>query len=127
MESARFPGEGYNVALHEFAHYLDAEGLGLAVPPASTPRETGSRIPAAGRPRAMEAWSADLIQEFEALQEAVDRDEETFLDPYAAEDETEFFAVATEDYFERPRELGQEHPRLYALLQEFYGLDPAAW
>jgi hypothetical protein len=127
LEAAHHPGEGYNVALHEFAHYLDAEGLGLAAPPVSTPRETGSRSPAAGRPRALEAWSADVLQEFEALRESVGRDQEPFLDPYAAEDQTEFFAVATEDYFERPSGLRAAHPRLYALLQEFYGLDPAAW
>ena len=41
LEAARFPGEGYNVALHEFAHYLDAEGLGLADPP----QPSAARIP----------------------------------------------------------------------------------
>jgi Mlc titration factor MtfA (ptsG expression regulator) len=125
LEAARFPGEGYNVALHEFAHYLDAEGLGLAAAAAAAPVEPGSRV--TGRPRTMESWSADLGSEFEALQEAVDRDEETFLDPYAMEDEAEFFAVATEDFFERPAGLRAAYPRLYTLLQEFYGLDPERW
>jgi Mlc titration factor MtfA (ptsG expression regulator) len=110
LEAARHPGEGYNVALHEFAHYLDAEGLGLG----------------AGT-RAVGAWAGDLANEFESLLDAVDRGEHTFLDPYAAEDEAEFFAVATEDFFERPAGLRDAHPRLYALLQEFYGLDPASW
>lgn len=110
LEAARSPGAGCNVALHEFAHYLDDEGLGLA---------DGSR--------SISAWADDLAQEFEALLDAVDRGEETFLDPYAAEDEAEFFAVATEDYFERPAGLLDAHPRLYALLHEFYGLDPASW
>ena len=110
LEAARFPGEGYNVALHEFAHYLDAEGLGLA---------------AGDRPLA--AWAEDLAGQFDALLEAVERGEDTFLDPYAAEDEAEFFAVATEDFFERPVELLGAHPRLYELLQEFYALDPADW
>ena len=110
LEAARAPGEGYNVALHEFAHYLDAEGLGLA---------------ASERPLA--AWADDLASEFDSLLEAVDRSEYTFLDPYAAEDEAEFFAVATEDFFERPVELLDAHPRLYELLQEFYALDPAGW
>ncbi|MGB5103776.1 MAG: M90 family metallopeptidase [Steroidobacteraceae bacterium] len=110
LEAARSPGEGYNVALHEFAHHLDAEGLGLA---------DGTR--------AISAWADDLAQEFDALLDAVDRGAETFLDPYAAEDEAEFFAVATEDFFERPVELLETHPRLYALLREFYGLDPAGW
>ena len=110
LEAARHPGEGYNVALHEFAHYLDAEGLGLG----------------AGT-RAVSAWADDLAREFESLLDAVDRGEFTFLDPYAAEDETEFFAVATEDFFERPAELLAAHARLYGLLREFYGLDPAGW
>ena len=126
LESARFPGEGYNVALHEFAHYLDAEGRGLAAPPASGAGGLGTRVPAA-RIRAIEAWSADMAREFEALRAALERDEDTFLDPYAAEDEKEFFAVATEDFFERPRELATGQPRLYGLMREFYGLDPAAW
>ncbi len=123
LEAAHSPGEGYNVALHEFAHYLEAEGLGLAPPPAVTQRRPGPATPA-GRARALDAWSADVIVEFEALRDAVDRDADTFLDPYAAEDEAEFFAVATEDFFERPSGLRAAHPRLYALLQEFYGLDP---
>ncbi len=123
LESAHFPGEGYNVALHEFAHYLDAEGLGLAAPrdPA------GASAAADRRARSLDAWSADLVQEFAAFQSAVDRDEETFLDPYAAEDATEFFAVATEDFFERASALRGAHLRLYQLLQEFYALDPASW
>ena len=110
LEAAHHPGEGYNVALHEFAHYLDAEGIGLG---------TGERTVA--------AWADYLADEFDSLLEAVDRGEFTFLDPYAAEDEAEFFAVATEDFFERPAGLRDAHPRLYALLQEFYGLDPASW
>ena len=110
LEAARHPGEGYNVALHEFAHYLDAEGLGLG----------------AGE-RTVAEWADDLAGEFESLLDAVDRGEFTFLDPYAAEDEAEFFAVATEDFFERPGELLAAHPHLYALLQEFYALDPSNW
>ena len=110
LEAARGPGEGYNVALHEFAHYLDAEGLG----------------PADGR-RSVAEWTDALADEFDSLLNAVDRGEYTFLDPYAAEDEAEFFAVATEDFFERPIDLLQAHPRLYALLVEFYALEPAEW
>ena len=110
LEAARAPGEGYNVALHEFAHYLDAEGLGLA-----------------GSTRTTSEWADDLADEFDALIDTVDRGGYTFLDPYAAEDEAEFFAVASEDFIDRPVELKAAHPRLYALLQEFYALDPASW
>ena len=110
LQAARFPGEGYNVALHEFAHYLDAEGLGLA----------GSRRPAT-------EWADEVSGEFDSLRDTVDRGGYTFLDPYAAEDEAEFFAVASEDFIGRPAELRDAHARLYALLAEFYGIDPASW
>ncbi len=110
LEAASYPGEGYNVALHEFAHYLDAEGLGLA---------------SATRPLA--EWSKNVAEEFEALLDTVDAGGYTFLDPYAAEDEAEFFAVASEDFIDRPIELRDAHAGLYALLMEFYGLDPASW
>jgi Mlc titration factor MtfA (ptsG expression regulator) len=73
------------------------------------------------------AWHVAWMGEFERLADAVDAGEETLLDPYAAEDEAEFFAVATEEFVERPGELAAAEPRLYALLRAFYGIDPAAW
>jgi len=102
------PDDGFNLVLHEFAHYLEAEGHGLPA-------------------RGVDEWAGDMAEEFNRLLDAVDRGEETFLDPYATEDEAEFFAVATEEFYERPVELLARHPRLYSRLQEFYGLDPAAW
>ena len=108
--TAERPPDGYNVVLHEFAHHLDAEGLGLA----DTSRDGAT-------------WHADLMQEYEALGAAVDRGEDTFLDPYGAEDPTEFFAVVTEEFIERPVDLRDAHPRLYGLMQAYYGIDPAAW
>jgi MtfA peptidase len=122
-ETARRPADGYNVALHEFAHYLDAEGRGLA-PLSSDASPAG---PSGGRQRSLDAWHRDLVAEYDALCDAVDRGEQTFLDPYAAEDEIEFFAVASEEFIECSVELQAAHPRLYSLLREFYGIDPAAW
>ena len=48
------------------------------------------------------------------------------LDAYGATDHAEFFAVATEAFFEKPREMCTRHPELYAVLGEYYGQDPAA-
>jgi Mlc titration factor MtfA (ptsG expression regulator) len=110
-ESMSGPADGYNVVLHEFAHHLDAEGRGLA------PQSAVS----------LEAWRADMVAEYESFCAAVDRGVETFLDPYAAEDESEFFAVGAEDFIERPAGLRDEHPALYALLREYYGIDPVTW
>ena len=39
----------------------------------------------------------------------------------------EFFAVATETFFQRARELKQAHPRIYEQLSKYYRLDPASW
>ena len=122
-ETAGSPADGYNVVLHEFAHYLDAEGRGLAPRAAEASRES----PSSGRARAIDAWHKDLVAEYAALCDTVDRGEPTFLDPYAAEDEIEFFAVASEEFIECPTELRTAHSRLYALMRKFYGIDPAAW
>jgi Mlc titration factor MtfA (ptsG expression regulator) len=109
--TAARPGEGYNVVLHEFAHYLDAEGLGL-------PR---------GATHSLGSWHEALVAEYDALCDQVDRGEPTYLDPYGAEDEAEFFAVVTEEFLECANELFDAHPTLYALMREFYGIDPAQW
>ncbi len=101
VASGRGP-EAYNVVIHEFAHYLDHEGGAYE-------------------------QAGVLAGELESLRDAVDRDEDTLLDPYAAEDEAEFFAVASEVFFERPADLQGRHPRIYRALAAFYRLDPAAW
>jgi len=107
-------GEAYNVVLHEFAHYLDHSVGGVLTRPSS-------------RHRALRRWHDVLSREYEALCDAVDAGEPTLIDPYGAEHLEEFFAVATETFFEQPRELQRRHSQLYAELSRFYGLDPAAW
>lgn len=104
----------YNVVVHEFAHFLDNAVDG-------TLTDTGSRR------EEFEAWHELLEREYQALCDAVDRDEDTLIDPYGAESTIEFFAVATEAFFERPAELKRLHAALYAALVRFYGLDPASW
>jgi Mlc titration factor MtfA (ptsG expression regulator) len=49
------------------------------------------------------------------------------LGPYGARNPAEFFAVATETFFERGRELSGRHPKLYEELKRYYRQDPAAW
>jgi MtfA peptidase len=72
-------------------------------------------------------WRRDMVAEYAALCDAVTRGEPTFLDPYAAEDEIEYFAVTSEEFIECSGELRSALPRVYSLLREFYGTDPAAW
>ncbi len=104
--------DGYNVVLHEFAHLLDHEVGG----------ELSRRE---GRSRA--SWHDVLEAEYETLCAAVDAGEDTLIDPYGAEDPAEFFAVCTETFFELPGALRLRHPPLYAILADFYGVEPARW
>ena len=69
-----------------------------------------------------------FLDAFDAFCEQVDSGKRVkALDEYGAEDEAEFFAVATESFFERGEYLKTHHPELYQVLSEFYNLDPATW
>ncbi len=105
-------GFGYNVVLHEFAHKIDMlNGAPNGFPPlhADMDRATWSRI--------FSAAYADLEQRLE-------RHEETLIDPYAAEDPAEFFAVLSEMFFEVPDALHASYPEVYQQLVAFYCQDP---
>ncbi len=106
--------DGSNVVVHEFAHMLDAEDGSLDGTPVL---DSGS---------AYRAWGALLSSQFTEHVVRTERGEPTTLDPYGAQNRAEFFAVATEAFVEKPGELRQDHPRLYALLVDFFNLDPAA-
>ena len=103
-----------NVVIHEFAHKLDMRnGETDGVPPLH-----------AGMDR--RAWREALEQAYEGFCEAVERGRNTWLDPYAAEHISEFFAVITEAFFENGRETRRRYPDLYEQLMRFYRQDPAA-
>jgi Mlc titration factor MtfA (ptsG expression regulator) len=106
---------GHNVVLHEFAHYLDMED------------ETMDGAPGLGSVRAYREWSKVFWEEYDRLRAALGAGQPTFLDPYAASAPAEFFAVVTEAFFERPRELESQHAGLYEQLRRYYRVDPARW
>jgi len=117
VAGARNADDGINVVLHEFAHQLDqvngaADGL-----PVLHDRDAYRR------------WSEVFESSYDELVEEVEdgRGREPLIDPYGATDPAEFFAVATETFFEEPLDLREEHPDLYEELASFYGLDPVAW
>ena len=72
-------------------------------------------------------WVRVFEHEYGELQNAADLGRPSVLDPYGAESPSEFFAVATECFFERPRELRRRHQELYDQLRGFYRQDPAQW
>ncbi|HXQ64131.1 MAG TPA: M90 family metallopeptidase [Steroidobacteraceae bacterium] len=108
-------GDGYNVVIHEFAHYLDQEAGAPNGAPLLADADDYNR------------WAAVMSRAYRELATKAEAGAETLLDPYALEDEAEFFAVATETFFELPRELAHQQSELYAELARFYRLDPATW
>lgn len=109
--------DGQNVALHEFAHQLDQED-GVAD---GAPILTESFLQR--RPRYL-AWARVLGEEYKTLCAATEKGRKTVMDSYGATNPAEFFAVATECFFEKPRQMQQKHPKLYEELKGFYQQDP---
>jgi Mlc titration factor MtfA (ptsG expression regulator) len=107
--------DGRNVVLHEFAHQLDfLDGLIDGTPPLRDAEE-------------YREWQRVMTAEFDRLRADVGRGRATLLDDYGATNPAEFFAVATECFFEQPRQLRDRHPGVYGVLRGYYGQDPAGW
>ena len=114
-ENAAAPGYGQNLIFHEFAHQLDMLNGAFDGTPNLPSDELARR------------WSDVMDREFRRLQAADRRGRDTLLDPYGATDPAEFFAVATECFFDAPRAMQREYPPLYQLLRDYYRQDPATW
>ncbi|MCC6707282.1 MAG: zinc-dependent peptidase [Gammaproteobacteria bacterium] len=108
-------GDGHNVVLHEFAHKLDEENGAMDGVPA---------LPDADSQR---AWIDVMGREFTLLRLRARNVTDGVLDEYGASSPAEFFAVATEAFFERGAAMSAQHPRLYETLRTYYQVDPANW
>jgi len=106
--------DGQNVVLHEFAHQLD--------------QEDGN---AEGVPILQDAdysnWTTVMSKEYQRLCKDVESGARTVMDSYGTTNPAEFFAVATETFFEKPLQLMKRHPALYEQLQHYYQLNPMQW
>lgn len=115
LEGAAIADDGRNVVIHEFAHQLDQEtGHANGAP------RLGGRLRYA-------QWSQVFEAAYQRLQQQLDLGEPTLLCAYAASNPAEFFAVASEVFFEQGERLQQEAPALYRELSGFYRVDPAGW
>jgi Mlc titration factor MtfA (ptsG expression regulator) len=113
LAGARNMTDGRNVVLHEFAHALDMmDGLVNGTPPLEG--SVGQR------------WFDVMTEEYRLLIEQSGRGQATLLDQYGATNVGEFFAVATECFFEKGRAMQRQHPRLYEVLKAYYRQDTAA-
>jgi Mlc titration factor MtfA (ptsG expression regulator) len=108
---ARHPGRGANVVFHEFAHKLDMLDGTID----GTPSIVGDE--------ARERWVEVCTRVFHAVEIGHGGHA---LRAYAGVNAGEFFAVATEVFFDNPHDLRHEHPDLYDCLRDFYRQDPAS-
>lgn len=106
--------DGVNVVIHEFAHKLDMANGGV------------DGLPALPAGMSRSAWAKAFSAAYEDFCTDVDAGRDTLLDPYGAEHPGEFFAVASEAFFETPCALQARYPEVYRQLARYYRLDPAS-
>jgi Mlc titration factor MtfA (ptsG expression regulator) len=106
--------DGYNVVLHEFAHQLDHESGATNGAPLLYTRA------------AYKSWAYVLGTEYDRLRQS-DPLGHGIIDDYGASNPAEFFAVATETFFEEPHRMHEHHQALFEQLRDYYHLDPREW
>jgi len=104
--------DGRNVVLHEFAHQLDGESGQF------------NGAPVLDKKTQVPSWSVDFTKAFRALQHH-EGGPATAIDSYGGTNPAEFFAVATECFFERPLAMKEQYPAVYADLKSYYHQDPS--
>ena len=107
--------DGQNVVLHEFAHQLDSES------------GSNNGAPYLGSQSSYRSWSAVLSRDFANLRADAMYQQQSVMDHYGATSPAEFFAVATETYFEKPHQMADSHPALFSEFFKYYRVDPRAW
>jgi MtfA peptidase len=113
LQDGQHPSHGKNLVFHEFAHQLDMlDGVINGTPPL---KDDAQR----------RRWKEVMTAEYQKLVEASEHRRATLLDKYGATNEAEFFAVATECFFDSPVPMAHRHAQLYDLLREYYHQDPA--
>lgn len=113
LHGARDPRDGHNVVIHELAHKIDfIDGDADGTPMFETHAER-------------RAWAVAMEPAFIRHRERSEQGKKSFLDDYAITNEAEYFAVATEAFFEKPRGLKRALPDVYEQLARFYNLDLA--
>jgi Mlc titration factor MtfA (ptsG expression regulator) len=103
---------GHNVIIHEMAHKLDMlNGSANGFPPLH-------------RGMDRRAWPQVFSAAFNHLKKTHSDGGDLPIDPYALENPGEFFAVASEQFFEAPTALQQHLPEVYRQLELFYRQHP---
>jgi Mlc titration factor MtfA (ptsG expression regulator) len=109
--------DGRNLVFHEFAHLIDYDYGATAEIESNNNSGFWS----------WSSWDSIIGKEYNKLLKALKQNQHTLIDEYGATNVAEFFAVVSENFFERPRALRKKHPKLYQQLRQFYHQDPAEY
>jgi MtfA peptidase len=115
LREGRDPTAGHNVVVHEFAHQLDFLDNSIDGTPNLPDAESAAK------------WGRVMQAAFDRHCRAIKTHSETFFTEHAAENETEFFADASEAFFCVPQSLAAEEPDVFGLLVGYYRIDPRRW
>jgi Mlc titration factor MtfA (ptsG expression regulator) len=111
--------DGYNVVIHEFVHKLDMrDGVADGCPP----------MPSRALARRWQTVMQAAFRDFKETLSMANRfgGPQPWLDPYAATDEAEFFAVAAEAFFVSPVSFQRSYPDLYECFCAYFRQNPTA-
>jgi len=115
LRGIKNPTDGHNVVIHEFAHKLDEENGPV------------DGLPVLREQADYADWARTMTQEFADLIKRAARRRNRVLDEYGSTAPAEFFAVASEAFFERGAKMQKRIPKLYTQLERYYGVNPADW
>ncbi|MDP0490393.1 MAG: zinc-dependent peptidase [Verrucomicrobiota bacterium JB023] len=115
QSGGRDDDDGHNLVFHEFAHQLD------------TLNGAADGFPGMPREGDFSEWAEVCQRDYEELCERYERRQPAVLDFYGTKNPAEFFAVATETFFEKPKPFKEEHPELYALMVTYFANNPMDW
>ena len=115
MGGAQNIRDGKNVVFHEFSHRLDQEDGDADGAPILESRSCYA------------TWAKVLGAEFANLQKKALKRKRSVIGKYGATNPAEFFAVATEAFFEKPKQMEKKNPELYEEMKSYYKLDPIEW
>ncbi|WP_114324874.1 zinc-dependent peptidase [Candidatus Colwellia aromaticivorans] len=115
LDGAKIPNDGRNVVIHEFAHQLDQEN------------GKSNGAPILDKGQNYKCWSEVFALHFEQLKIQAKTGKPSLFDYYGATEPAEFFAVASEVFFEQAQQFHYEYPMLYQQLKQYYQVDPIHW
>jgi len=115
VQGAEIPDDGRNVVIHEFAHQLDQED------------GSANGAPILAKNQNYDVWSSVFSEHYELLKQQAKAGSPSLFDYYGATNPAEFFAVASEVFFEQSNKLFNQYPKLYQQLKDYYRVDPICW